>query len=89
MNAFVRGEMQQRIKDCFIILLPAADVIQIFGEKLKLSRIVAVPQAHCRLCLILIMLARPDSDTPSFNKTTNKEAAPELLMLGRAIPRIL
>ena len=89
MNAFVRGEMQQRIKDGFIILLPAADVIQIFGEKLKLSRIVAVPQAHRRPRLILNLSAQPDSDTPSANDTTNREAAPESLQFGRAFPHIL
>ena len=46
MTAFIRGEVQRRIKDGFRILLPAADAIQLFGEKLKLSCIAAVTQAH-------------------------------------------
>ena len=74
MTSFIRGEMQQRIKDGFSILLPAADAIQLFGERLKLSRIAAVPHAHCRPRLILNLLAQPDSDTISVNKTTDREA---------------
>ena len=71
--------MQRRIKDGFSILLPAADAIQLFGERLKLSRIAAAPQAHRRLRLILNLSAQPDSDTPSVNETTNREAVPESL----------
>ena len=32
---------------------------------------------------------QPDSDTPSVNDTTDREAAPELLQFGWAFPRIL
>ena len=71
------------------ILLPAADTIRLFGEKLKLSHISVVPQAHYRPRLILNLLAQLDSDTPIVNKTTGREAAPELLKFGRAFPRIL
>ena len=72
---FIRGEMRRRIKDGFSILLLAADVIQMFGERLKISCIAAVPQAHRRLHLILNLLAQMDSDTPSVNETTDREAA--------------
>ena len=37
MNYFIWEEMQRRIKDFFSILLPAADAIRLFGERLKLS----------------------------------------------------
>ena len=89
MTTFIRGEMQRRVNNGFSILLPAADAIRLFGEKLKLSRILAVPQEHRRPRLILNLLAQPDSDTPSFNETTDREAAPESLQFGRAFPRIL
>ena len=89
MTTFIRGEMQRRIKDGFSILLPAADVIQLFGARLELSRIAAVPQAHCSPRLILNLSAQPDSDTPSFNKTTNREAALESLQFSWSFPRIL
>ena len=56
-NYFIRGEMHRRNKDGFSILLPAADAIQLFGERLKLSRIAAVPQAHFCPRLILNLLA--------------------------------
>ena len=69
--------------------LPAADAMRLFGEKLKLSRIAAVPQAHRRPRLILNLLAQPDSNTLSVNETTDREAAPESLQFGRAFPRIL
>ena len=58
-------------------------------ERLNLSRIAAVPQAHHRPRLILNLPAQPDSDTPSVNEPTNLEAAPELLQFGLAFPRIL
>ena len=71
--------MQRRIKYGFGILILSADSIRLFGERLKLSYIAAVPKAHRRLRLILNLLAQPDSDTPSVNDTTNREAAPEPL----------
>ena len=39
---FIRGDMQRRVQYGFSILLPAADAVQIFGEKLKLFHILAV-----------------------------------------------
>ena len=89
MTAFIWGDMQQRIKDGFSILLSAADAISLFGDKLKISCIAAVPQAHLRPRLILNLSEQPDSDMPRIKKTTNREAAPELLQFGRAFPRIL
>ena len=77
MTSFIQGELRRRIKDSFSILLLEADVIQLFGERLKLSCIAAVPKTHCRLRLILKMSAQPDSETPSVNDTTNREDAPE------------
>ena len=60
-----------------------------FRERLKLSRIAAVPQAHHRPRLILNLSAHPGSDTLSVNETTDREAAPESLQFGRAFPHIL
>ena len=79
MISFILGELWRRIKDGFSILLPAADVMRLFGERLKLSCITAVPQAHRHPRLILNLLAQPVSDTLSVNETTDKEAAPDLL----------
>ena len=56
---------------------------------MKLSRIAMVPQEHRRPCLILNLLAQPDSDTPSVKDTTNREAAPDLMQFGRVYPCIL
>ena len=89
MTAFIRGEMQRRINDGFRILLPSAYTIRLFEEKLKLSCIAVVPQAHRSPCLILNLLEQPDSDTPSVNDTTNRETTPESLQFGRASHRIL
>ena len=89
MTSFIREELLQRIKDGFSILLPAEDAMRLFGEKLKLSCIAAVPQAHRCPRLILNLSAQPDSNTLSVNETTDREAAPELLQFGRAFPRIL
>ena len=89
MNVFIRGELRRRIKDGFSILLPAADAMRLFGEKLKLSRIAAVPQSHRCPRLILDLSAQPDSNTLSVNETTDREAAPESLQFCRDFPRIL
>ena len=59
------------------------------GEKLKLSSIAAVPQEHLRPRLILNLLARPDSNMPIVNKTTDRESAQESLQFGCPPPRIL
>ena len=75
MTTFVRGEIQRRIKYGFGILLSMADSVRLFVNKLNLSRIVVVPQAHFRPRMILNLSAKPDVGTPSFNDTTNKEAA--------------
>ena len=77
------------MKDGFSILLLVADAIRLFGEKLKLSLIVAVHQIHCRLRLILNLSSQPYANTPSVNKLTNREAAPESLQFRRSFPRIL
>ena len=72
-------EMHQRIKYGFSILLLVVDAIRLFGERLKLSCIAVAPQAHRRLHLILNLSAQPDSDTPSVNETTDREAVLESL----------
>ena len=43
MISFIQGEMRRRIKYGFSILLPAADAMRMFWERLNLSRIAAVP----------------------------------------------
>ena len=72
MTAFIQGEMQRSIKDGFSILLPAADVIRLFGEKLKIYHIAAVPQTHFRPRLILNLPAQPGANTPIVKNTTNR-----------------
>ena len=64
--------MQRRIKDGFSILLPAVYAIRMFGGKIKLSNIAAVPQAHLRPRLILNLPAPPDSDMTSVNNTNDR-----------------
>ena len=63
--------------------------MQLFGEKLNLSRITAVHQAQRRPRLILNLLAPPDKETPSFNDNMDREIAPESMQFGRAFPCIL
>ena len=82
MSGFIKGEMQRRVQDGFSILLPVADVVRIFGVKLKHSRIASVPQANLRLRLILNLLENPNKGTPSVNKTTDREVTLELMQFG-------
>ena len=46
--------------------------MQVFGEKLKLSRIAEVPRAQSRLPLILNFLEKPNKENPSVNNTTDR-----------------
>ena len=64
-------------------------MVGLFGENLKMSCIVEVPQEHHRPCLILNLSAQPDEGTPSVKNTTDREVAPESMQFGRAFPRIL
>ena len=89
MTTFIPGEMQRRIKYGFRILLPETYELRLFGEKLKLSHILAFPQAHCHLCLILNLSEKPDVGMPSLDDATNREAAPESLQFGMDFPCIL
>ena len=61
----------------------------LFGEKMKLLCAAAVTQAHCRRRLILNLFTKPDVCMPSVNNITAREALPESLQFGRAVPRIL
>ena len=89
MVSFIQGELQQRVQDGFSILLSTENDVLLFGDKLKLSRIAAVPQAQRRLRLILNLLAPLDNENPSVNNTTDREIAPESMQLWRAFPCIL
>ena len=60
MVKFIRGEMQRRIQDSFFILLHDADTLQMFGAKLKISCIAAVPQENCRMHLIINLSEKLD-----------------------------
>ena len=77
MTVFKCREMQWRVQDHFSILLPAADAVRMSGEKLKISSILAVPQAHCQPRLILNLPEKPDEGTSSVNKINRSEVAPE------------
>ena len=89
MTDFIRGDLHQRVRDGFSILLHAADVVGLFGENLKLSRIAAVLQEHQRPRLILNLSSQPDEGTSTVNETTVGESGPESMQFGRAFPRIL
>ena len=68
--SFIQGELRRQVQDVFIVLLYSKNAVRLFEEKLKLSRIVAVPQYQRRPRLILKFLAPPDKETPSVNNTT-------------------
>ena len=76
MTAFICGDLHQRVRYGFSILLPVADAVGLFGDNLKLSWIAAIPQEHQRTWLILNFSAQPDEGTSSVNETTVRESAP-------------
>ena len=61
MTSFIRREMQQHVRDGFSILLPVADMVRLF---------------HQRLRLILNLLEQPDEETPMVNDTMDRKIAP-------------
>ena len=63
--------------------------MQVFGDKLKLSHITAVPQAHLRPRLIINLSDQPDKETPSVNDTMNREISPESIQFGISFPCII
>ena len=89
MVGFNRGEMQRRFQYGFSILLPTENVVRVFGENIKLSRIAAVPQDHLQPWLVFNISSQPDKVTPSVNGTTDMDTTPESMHFGRAFPRIL
>ena len=89
MKVFTRGEMQRRLHDRFSILLSTADTLQMFGEKLKLYRIAAPPQANSQPRLIRNLSEKLNGVTPSVNCTNNREITPELMQFGLVSPHIL
>ena len=87
---FIHGAMHWMLQGGFSVLLPAAYVVWMFREKLKLSRIMGVPQVQRQPCLILLNLSvKPDEGTPSGNDTTDREVAPNSIQFGRAFSCIL
>ena len=89
MILFIQGELHQRVRDRFSILLPAADAVRVFGENLKSYQIEVVPQEHRRPQIIMKLFPQPDKGMASVNETTVRESAPEYMQFGRAFPRIL
>ena len=81
--------MQQRVKDGFIILLPVADLVRIFGEILKIFCSAAVSHSQRRLHIILNISAQPDTGTPSVNYTIDREIAPYSMQFECVFPCIL
>ena len=69
--------MLQKVQYGFSTLLPTEDEVHMFGENLKLSYIVAVPQVQHQPRLIRNFSAKPDGGMPSVNGTTDRELAPE------------
>ena len=69
--------MERMVQDGFSILRPAADAVQIFRERLNISRIVVIPHAEILLRLILNLSAQPDKGTTSVNNTIERDIVPE------------
>ena len=90
MVIFIRGGgLRRQVQDGFSILLSAKYAVKLFGEKLKLSHISAVPQSQRHPRLILNLSAPSEKEDPSVDDTTYREIAPESMQFQRAFPRIL
>ena len=83
MVGFFRGKMQRRVQAGFSIILPASDAVRKFEERIKLSRITALPQTKHQPRFILNLSLQPEKGTPSVNGNTDREITPELMQLGK------
>ena len=81
--------MQCSVQYGFSILLPVNDAVRVFGDQLKLSCVVAVPQSYRQWRLILNMLANTDEGTLSVRDTAYRWVTLESMHIFRAFPRIL
>ena len=88
-TTFIRREMSQQMQDGFSILLPAAEIVRVFWDKLKLSCIADIPQDYFHPRLIINLLAKTNEGMPSVNNTTYRDVSLESMKFGRALPRIL
>ena len=57
---FIHGEMRKHVRDYCSILIRDADVVRVFGYKLKLSHNAVTYQYYCRVCLKINRLENPD-----------------------------
>ena len=89
MTTFICVDIWKHVWDGFRILHLVSGVVRLFGYKLKLSRIVMVPQESHRLRLIINLSEKPNEGTPIFNNTADREFAPESMQFGLAFPPIL
>ena len=89
MIEFIHEEMRQSVQDESRIFFPWADVVRLFGDKMNMSCITAVPQEHHRPHLILNLLVQPYEGIPSVNNTIDREVAPDLIQFWLAFPHIL
>ena len=89
MLEFIRGEMHQRVQYGFIILLPAADLVRTLRDKLKLSRIAMVPQAHHQQGFIINLLENLVGIRLVLTNTTNRKFTSELKQFGKYSPCIV
>ena len=76
MATFIHREMQKCVQHGFRILLLEAYTVRVFGDKMNLSYIAAVPQEHGQTCLIVNLAEKPNEGTPSINNTTDSDVAP-------------
>ena len=63
--------------------------MRVFGDKLKLSHITAVPQAHLRPRLIINLSDQPDKETPSVNSTKERNIALKSMQFEISFPHII
>ena len=89
MTALIHGYISERMRDRFSILFPASYVVQVFGDKIKLSCITVVRQEYHHICLILNPSYKPDEVTAGVNNTTYRKVTPNPMQFGSAFHRIL
>ena len=86
---FVRGELFDRTKRGFSIILTKDDALKYFGNRLRISRLASVDQANRKPRLICNSTAAPDTITPSVNASSDSSSNPNAIQFGSCLARLL
>ena len=87
--SFCWEELLERDQQGFSIILPEDVALEVFGDRIRISCLTSVDQAHRKPRLFYNATAAPNATTPSVNAFADKGSAPNAIQFGAALLRFL